>query len=138
MNTDEQVLAVLEALPECMSWKQIFNCLKMREQVVAAMRHAMSYANKVKEVKKPAKLPAQCATCNTVVSFTDDDLLLGSKPHNHRLFVTGYIRGQKVKRILLDGGFAIIMPKFTVSDLGMMLISEPPSTKMRLTFCPRT
>jgi len=92
LNTDDRVLAVLEALPECMSWKGIFQLPKeMREQVVATMRHAKSYANKVKEVKEPAKLPAQCATCNTVISFTDDNLLLGLKPHNHLLFVTGYI-----------------------------------------------
>ena len=74
------------------------------------------------KVKEPAKLPAQCATCNTAVSFTDEDLLLGSKPHNRPLFVIGYIRGQKVKLILVDGGSAInIMPKSTMNDLGITI-----------------
>jgi len=50
------------------------------------------------------------------VSFTDEYLLLGSKPHNRPLFVTRYIRGQKVKRILVDGGSAInIMSKSTMT-----------------------
>jgi len=49
----------------------------MHEQVAASMFHAKSYADKVKEAKEPAKLPTQCATCNTTVSFIDDDLLLG-------------------------------------------------------------
>jgi len=54
--------------------------------------------------------------------LTDEDLLLGSKPHNRSLFVTGHIRGQKVKRILVDGGFAInIMPKSTMNDLGITI-----------------
>ena len=58
-NTDDRVLAILEALPERMSWKEIFQLPEeMREQVVAAMRHAKSYADKVKEVKEPAKLPS--------------------------------------------------------------------------------
>jgi len=46
--------------------------------------------------------------------------LLRFKPHNCPLFVTGYIRGEKVKRILIDGGSAInIMPKSTMNDLGV-------------------
>lgn len=92
----------------------------MGEQVAAAMRHAKSYADKVKEVKEHAKLPTQSSTCNTVVSFRDDDLLLGPKPHNRLLFVIGYIRGRKVKRILVYGGSAVnIMPKSVMNDLGI-------------------
>jgi len=95
-NTDDRDLAILEALPECMSWKEIFQLPEeMREQVVAVMCHAKLYADKTKEVKEPTRLPSQYATSNTAVSFTDDDLLLGSKPHNRPLFVIGYIRGPK-------------------------------------------
>ncbi|KAL0412291.1 UNVERIFIED_CONTAM: hypothetical protein Slati_3818800 [Sesamum latifolium] len=42
--------------------------------------------------------------CMSTITFTDEDLLLGSKPHNHPLFVAGYVREQKVNRILIDGG----------------------------------
>ncbi|KAL0444583.1 UNVERIFIED_CONTAM: hypothetical protein Slati_2181000 [Sesamum latifolium] len=30
--------------------------------------------------------------CMSTITFTDEDLLLGSKPHNRRLFVVGYVR----------------------------------------------
>jgi len=101
-----------------MSWKQIFHLPEeMCEQIMVALHHAKLYVDKVKPVKAPTKLPAQCATCNTTMSFTDEDLLLGSKPHNRPLFITSYIKGKKVKRILVDGGSAInIMPKSTMND----------------------
>ncbi|CAA0817210.1 Unknown protein, partial [Striga hermonthica] len=44
---------------------------------------------------------------NASVTFTDEDLMLGSKPHNRPLFVTGYTREKKVNRILIDGGSAM-------------------------------
>ena len=95
-STDGKVLAVLEVLPERMSWKQIF-CLakEMYEWVVVARHHAKLYVDKVKVVKEPAKLPTQCASCNTTMSCKDEDLLLGSKPHDCPLFVTSYIKGKK-------------------------------------------
>ena len=89
---------------------------------MVALHHAKLYVDKVKGVKEPTKLPAQCATCNTAVSFTNEDLLLRSKPHNRPLFVTSYIKGQKIKRIIVDGGSAInIMPKSTMNDLGIII-----------------
>ncbi|KAL0435059.1 UNVERIFIED_CONTAM: hypothetical protein Sradi_0213800 [Sesamum radiatum] len=42
--------------------------------------------------------------CMSTITFTDEDLLLRSKPHNRPLFVAGYVREQKVNRILIDGG----------------------------------
>ncbi|KAL0416489.1 UNVERIFIED_CONTAM: hypothetical protein Slati_3480800 [Sesamum latifolium] len=33
--------------------------------------------------------------CVSIITFTDEDLLLGSKPHNRHLFVAGYAREQK-------------------------------------------
>ena len=58
------------------------------------------------------------SACKTTITFFDDDLVLGSKQHNRPLFVTGYIREQKVKRILVDGGSTVnIMHKSTMNDL---------------------
>ena len=60
------------------------------------------------------------APCCATISFTDDDLLLGSKLHNRPLFVIGSIREQHLKRILIDGGSAInIMPKVVLKKLGI-------------------
>ena len=56
--------------------------------------------------------------CKRAITFTDDDLLLDSKPHNRPLFVAGYISKQKVKHILVDEGSTInIMPKSTMKKL---------------------
>ncbi|KAB2611505.1 hypothetical protein D8674_019537 [Pyrus ussuriensis x Pyrus communis] len=72
--------------------------------------------------------PHECATCcatHDVINFTDEDLLLGSKPHNRPLFVSGYVREYKVNRMLVDGGSAInIMPKSTMTIIGIKLKSS--------------
>ena len=52
------------------------------------------------------------APCCATVSFTDDDLLLGSKLHNRTLFVVGSIREQRLNRVRNDGCSVVnIMPK---------------------------
>ncbi|KAM2685925.1 hypothetical protein EV2_008880 [Malus domestica] len=67
--------------------------------------------------------PHECATCCAIedaIHFTDEDLLLGSKPHNRHLFVSGYVREYKVNRMLVDGGSAInITPKSTMNTIGI-------------------
>ena len=56
------------------------------------------------------------------VTFIDDDLLLRSKLYYCLLFVTSYVREQKFKRILMDGGSSInIMTKSTMHDLGIIV-----------------
>jgi len=90
--------------------------------MVIALQHPEIYAERVKVVIEMSETPVQCASCNMVVTFKDDDLLPGSKPHNRPLFVAGYIKEQKVDRILIDGGSAInIMPKSTMHDLGITI-----------------
>ncbi|KAM2282450.1 hypothetical protein ACFXTI_031663 [Malus domestica] len=67
--------------------------------------------------------PHECATCcaaEDIIHFTDENLMLGSKPHNLHLFVSGYVREHKVNRMLVDGGSAInIMPKLTMTTIGI-------------------
>ncbi|KAL0458584.1 UNVERIFIED_CONTAM: hypothetical protein Slati_0485600 [Sesamum latifolium] len=56
--------------------------------------------------------------CMSTITFTDEDLLLGSKPHNHPLFVAGYVREQKVNRILINGGSVVnILPLRILKEL---------------------
>ena len=58
----------------------------------------------------------------STTTSTDDDRLLGSKIHNRPLFVTGYIREQRVNRILIDGGSAVnILPLKILNELGISL-----------------
>ena len=76
------------------------------------------------------KFLPQCANCHGKITFTNEDLLLGSKPHNRPLFVFGYIREEKVSRILIDDGSAVnIMSKVTMKHLG---ISTEELSKSRL------
>jgi len=57
--------------------------------MIIALQHPYIYAEKVKGAVEVSKTPVQCASCNTAITVTDDDLLLGSKPHNCPLIVVG-------------------------------------------------
>ena len=64
----------------------------------------------------------KCYACSPDLNFIDEDLLLGSKPHNRPLYVSGYAHEQKIDRILIDGGSAInILPKMTMRRLGLTM-----------------
>lgn len=63
-----------------------------------------------------------CNSCAINIYFLNEDLLLGTKLHNHPLFVKCYIREQKVNRIIVDDGSVVnIMPLKTMKDLGIAL-----------------
>jgi len=53
----------------------------MRQHIVAALQYPEFYADKIKDVGASTEGLVHCASCNTAVTFSDDDLLLGSKPH---------------------------------------------------------
>ena len=92
----------------------------MCKKIIVAICQANLYACKLKDAPIACS-PVQCATCNTAITFIDGDLL-GSKPHNRLMFVIGYIQGQMVNWILLDGGLAVnIMPKSTMNNLGITI-----------------
>ncbi|KAA0051096.1 ty3-gypsy retrotransposon protein [Cucumis melo var. makuwa] len=60
-----------------------------------------------------------CDSCCISISFSDEDLLLGSKIHNRPLYVSGYVREQKLNQILIDNGSAVnILSKSTMNQLG--------------------
>ncbi|XP_051126526.1 uncharacterized protein LOC127248289 [Andrographis paniculata] len=62
------------------------------------------------------KSSEECAT----ITFTDEDLMLGSKPHNRPLLVVGYIHEQRISRIFLDGGAAVnVLPLYILQKLGI-------------------
>ena len=64
----------------------------------------------------------ECYACSPDLTFTDEDLLLGSKPYNRPLYVSGYAREQKIDHILIDGGSAVnILPKKTMRRLGLTM-----------------
>ena len=48
----------------------------------------------------------ECYACSPDLTFTDEDLLLGFRPHNRPFYVSGYAYEQKIDRILIDEGFS--------------------------------
>ncbi|KAL0286834.1 UNVERIFIED_CONTAM: hypothetical protein Sangu_2719100 [Sesamum angustifolium] len=73
--------------------------------------------------------------CMSTITFTSEDLLLGSKPHNLPLFIAGYVREQKVNRILIDGGSAVnILPLRILKELGIPIDELSNSRLMILGF----
>ncbi|KAL0404339.1 UNVERIFIED_CONTAM: hypothetical protein Sradi_2074700 [Sesamum radiatum] len=69
--------------------------------------------------------------CMSAMTFTNEDLLLDSKPHNKSLFVTCYTSEQRVNRILIDGGFMInILPLRTMKELGVSMFELTHSSLM--------
>ncbi|KAA0044960.1 uncharacterized protein E6C27_scaffold74G002660 [Cucumis melo var. makuwa] len=66
-------------------------------------------------VTSPTK---ECDSCCMSISFSDEDLLLGSKLHNRPLYVSGYVWEQKLNQILIDNGSAVnILSKSTMNQL---------------------
>ena len=64
----------------------------------------------------------ECYVCSSNLTFTYEDLLLGSKPHNRPLYVSGYAREQNINRILIDRGSVVnILPKMTMRRLGLIM-----------------
>lgn len=58
--------------------------------------------------------------CMSTMMFSDEDLLLGSRPRNRPLFVTCYACEPKIKKILIDGGSAVnILPLHTLKEFGI-------------------
>ena len=76
---------------------------------------------------------SQMKTCDfscTSMTFSDEDLLLGLKLHNWPLFVSEYVREQKLNRILIHNGSAIkILSKSTMNQLSIY-IEELSSSKL--------
>ncbi|CAL8990815.1 unnamed protein product, partial [Prunus brigantina] len=94
----------------------------IRIALVKALTDLNIYPNKIRiaeRLEPESQDHAICYTTCASITFTDEDLLLGSKPHNRPLFMSGYVRQQKLSHMLVDGGSAVnIMPKSTMMKLG--------------------
>ncbi|XP_070039291.1 uncharacterized protein [Nicotiana tomentosiformis] len=65
-------------------------------------------------------IPQEVNSCKENVMFTNDDLLLVDTPHNRLLYLVGYMRDERVNRILVDGGSSVnILLIRTVKKLGI-------------------
>ncbi|KAM1952061.1 hypothetical protein ACFX15_006597 [Malus domestica] len=96
---------------------------KMRRALAAVLASSNDHESQESKDKGLKLRPHEYATCcvaQDVIHFTDEDLLLGSKPHNRPLFVFGYVKEHKVNRMLVNGGSTInIMPKSTMTTISI-------------------
>ncbi|KAM1705624.1 hypothetical protein ACFX2K_027872 [Malus domestica] len=120
----EKTLTLEEGLPTHFSIEEALRLPKKMRLALAAVLESPNDHEMQESKNEGLKLrPHECATCCAIedaIHFTDEDLLLGSKPHNRYFFVSGYVREHKVNRMLVDGGSAInIMPKSTMTTIGI-------------------
>ncbi|KAM1575819.1 hypothetical protein ACFX10_032213 [Malus domestica] len=120
----EKTLTFGEGLPTHCSIEEALQLpKKIRRALVAVLASPNDHEVQERKNEGLRLQPYECATscaAKDTIHFTDEDLLLGSKPHNRHLFVFGYVREHKVNRMLGDGGSAInIMPKSTMTTIGI-------------------
>ena len=123
IKEEEGVVASLQHLPSPFSSHEMLQLPnEMRNALIQVLKNPTLYATKIKGAKRLKDESHNCAKCCAVITFTDEDLQLGLKPHNRPLFVIGYIREKNITRILIDGGFVVnIMPKTTMKLLGIAM-----------------
>ncbi|KAM1584835.1 hypothetical protein ACFX1Z_037776 [Malus domestica] len=113
-----------EGMPIHFSIEEVLRLPKKMQKALAAVLASPNDREAQESKDESLKLrPHEYATCcaaHDTINFTDEDLLLGSKPHNHHIFVSGYVRERKVNRMLVDDGSAInIMLKSTMTTIGI-------------------
>ncbi|RVW52984.1 hypothetical protein CK203_072696 [Vitis vinifera] len=118
---EEGVVASLQHPPSPFSTHEMLQLPnEMLIALIQVLKNPTLYATKIKGAKRVEDESHNCAKCCAAITFTNEDLQLGSKLHNRPLFVTGYIREQNITRILIDGGSVVnIMPKATMKRLGI-------------------
>ena len=93
IKEEEGVVASLQNLPSLFnSHKMIQLPKEMRNVLIQVLKNPILYATKIKGAKRLEDESHNCAKCFAAITFTNEDLELGSKPHNQPLFLIGYIR----------------------------------------------
>jgi hypothetical protein len=115
------IVAALKEMPPSFSLRKVSQLPRSSRLALDRMsEEPQKYEQFTNEVNDTKVDLSPSASCCVAITFTDEDLQLGSRPHNRLLFVSGYIKEQKVSRILIDGGSAVnIMPKFILKILGV-------------------
>lgn len=66
------------------------------------------------------------AECLALITFTDDYLQPGLIKHNRPLFISGYLNGLEITRIMIDGGSAVnLLPLRMLKRLGIAIPRSP-------------
>jgi hypothetical protein len=125
---DYNVLAHLRKIPALMS---VFDALMMsqelRDNLIYALQHPEQFQCHFASCLEEEALYIERRSKN--ITFTEDDLLIGTPDHNRPLYVTGECEGKKLSRILVDAGSSInIMSLKTLHGLALSVKSLAPET----------
>lgn len=103
---------------------------ELRMSLVYELTNPEEFSNEVNQVKMRSSEPTY-AECLALITFTDDYLQPGLIKHNRPLFISGYLNGLGITRIMIDGGSAVnLLPlrmrkhqtMFYLGGLGCMII----------------
>ncbi|KAH7859334.1 hypothetical protein Vadar_000532 [Vaccinium darrowii] len=102
-NKEVGLLTTLKEAPPRFSLREASQLLQSaRLALVQVLTNHVEYEAIINEVGGTKEDSTTCASCYAALTFTDEDLQLGSKLHNRPLFVSGYIEEQKIGCILID------------------------------------
>lgn len=116
------ILAHLKKIPALLS---VYDALKisaeLRMSLVYALTNPEEFSNEVNQVEMRSSEPTYAA----LITFTDDSLQPGLiKP----LFISGYLNGLEITRIMIDGGSAVnLLPLRMLKRLGIAIHRLAPS-----------
>ncbi|XP_038717270.1 uncharacterized protein LOC120010560 [Tripterygium wilfordii] len=122
------VVISLQEIPSDMNISEVLELpIDTRLALVQTLLNPEEYKGKIfSQIRKVSP-----GDCMATITFTDDDLQLGTRLHNRPLYVSGIIREHKISRILIDCGSAVnIMPIHTMRKIG---ISVNELSKSKLT-----
>ncbi|KAJ0082172.1 hypothetical protein Patl1_11122 [Pistacia atlantica] len=109
----------------------VYDALKMsaelRMSLVYALTNPEEFSNEVNQVEMRSSEPTY-AECLALITFTDDYLQPGLIKHNRPLFISGYLNGLEITRIMIDGGSAVnLLPLRMLKRLGIAIQRLAPS-----------
>ncbi|KAH0706277.1 hypothetical protein KY285_010777 [Solanum tuberosum] len=87
------------------------------EKVTREISSMMSHLSSEKPIEPSSQ---EANTCDTKITFTDNDLLFGETLHIRPLYMVGHVLEKKINRILIDEGSGVnILPIHTLKELGI-------------------
>ncbi|KAJ0978344.1 hypothetical protein J5N97_013818 [Dioscorea zingiberensis] len=119
------ILAHLKKVPALLSmYDALMMSAEVRDSLIHALQNPEEYQAYFAEINMKEALYAFHAPS---VSFTDEDLLLGTTEHNRPLYVTGYCDGMKINRVLIDPGSSVnLMTLNTLRTLALEICHLSP------------
>lgn len=99
---------------------------ELRMSLVYALTNPEHFSNEVNQVEM-RNSESTYAECLALITFTDDYLQPGLIKHNRPLFISGYLNGLEITRIMIDRGSAVnLLPFRMLKRLGGLLFIDWP------------